>query len=190
MLNRKKANLRRLFSAILLICLILSGCMVGPDYRRPEVEAPQSWRFAEKEARDLANTPWWEQFNDPALNELIVIAINENKDLKIAAARVEEFRGRYYVTRAPLFPQIGAGASAGGERTTEFGQTRPAATTTNPSELYQANFFATWEIDLWGKLRRATEAARADLLATEEAKRGVILSLVTSVASAYVNLLD
>ncbi len=180
----------RRFLTALLISLSLAGCMVGPDYRRPEVEAPKSWRFAEKEARDLVNTAWWEQFNDPVLNELIAIAIRENKDLKIATARVEEFRGRYAVIRAPLFPQVGAGASAGGERTTELGQTRPAATSTNPSELYQVNFFATWEIDLWGKLRRATEAARADLLATEEAKRGVILSLVSSVAGAYINLAD
>lgn len=182
--------MRRFYMAILLICLVFAGCMVGPDYRRPAVETPRTWRFAEKEAKELVNTAWWEQFDDPVLNELINVAIRENKDLKIAAARVEEFRGRYYVTRAPLFPQIGAGASAGGERTTKLGQTPPSPSATNPSELYQVNFFASWEIDLWGKLRRATEAARADLLGTEEAKRGVILSLVTSVAGAYVNLAD
>ncbi|HTP66098.1 MAG TPA: efflux transporter outer membrane subunit [Geobacteraceae bacterium] len=178
------------FFAIATFCLILGGCMVGPDYRRPAVDTPASWRFTEKEARELVDTPWWEQFNDPELNELIANAIRENKDLRIAAARVEEFRGRYAVTRAPLFPQIGAGASAGAERTTRLGQTPQSLTTTNPSELYEVNFFATWEIDLWGKLRRAVEGARADLLATEEAKRGVILSLVTSVAGAYINLAD
>ena len=180
----------RRFISVTLSCLTLCGCMVGPDYRRPVVETPQLWRFAEKDTKDLVNTPWWEQFGDPVMSGLIETALRENKDLKIAAARVEEYRGRYAVTRAPLFPQIGAGASAGGERTTERGQTRPAATSTNPSELYQVNFFASWEIDLWGKLRRATEAARADLIATEEAKRGVILTLVTSVAGSYVNLAD
>jgi multidrug efflux system outer membrane protein len=178
------------FFMVSLFCLILGGCMVGPDYRRPAVESPQAWRFAEKETRELANTAWWEQFNDPALNELIAVALRENKDLRIAAARVEEFRGRYAVARSTLFPQIGASVSPGGERTTQRGQVPPPATAPNPVELYQANFFATWEIDLWGKLRRGTEAARATLLSTDEARRGIILSLVTSVAGAYVNLRD
>lgn len=173
-----------------LFCLILCGCMVGPDYRRPVVETPRSWRFAEKETKDLANTTWWEQVGDPALNDLIVVALRESKDLRIAAARVEEFRGRYAVARSALFPQVGAGISPGGERTTQRGQVPFPATAPNPVELYQANFFATWEIDLWGKLRRGTEAARATLLSTEEGRKGVILSLVTSVAGAYVNLRD
>jgi multidrug efflux system outer membrane protein len=176
------------FLAVTLLSLIFGGCMVGPDYRKPVVETPQSWRFAEKETKELVNATWWEQFNDPVLNELIAVALRENKDLKIAAARVEEFRGRYAIARSPLFPQVGAGFSAGGQRTTERGQFPLPATAKNPVELYQANFFATWEIDLWGKLRRGTEAARANLLSTEEGRRGVILSLVTSVAGAYVNL--
>jgi multidrug efflux system outer membrane protein len=180
----------RRFIAATLLSLALGGCMVGPDYRRPVVETPQGWRFAEKETKELVNTTWWEQFNDPALNELIAVALRENKDLRIAAARVEEFRGRYAVARSALFPQVGAGASAGGERTTQRGQVPFPTTAPNPVELYQANFYATWEIDLWGKLRRGTEAARASLLSTEEGRRGVILSLVTSVAGAYVNLRD
>jgi multidrug efflux system outer membrane protein len=180
----------RLFLVVTFYCLALTGCMVGPDYRRPKVETPQSWRFAEKESKDLVNTAWWKQFNDPVLNELINVALQENKDLKIAAARVEEFQGRYAVARSALFPQVGAGISPGGERTTDLGQTTLPAGTPNPVGLYQANVFASWEIDLWGKLRRSTEAARANLLSTEEVRRGVILSLVTSVAGAYVNLRD
>ena len=74
---------------------MLSGCMLGPNYQRPTVETPKTWRFEEREAKDLANTAWWEQFQDPVLNELIQIALQENKDLLIAAARVEEFMGRY-----------------------------------------------------------------------------------------------
>ena len=174
----------------LFLCLALGGCLVGPDYRRPALDTPQQWRFGEKEARELADTAWWEQFRDPVLNELIAAALRENKDLKIAAARVEEFRGRYGVVRAAQFPQAGAGASVGGERTSDRGQTPLPATSPNPTELYQANFFASWEIDLWGKLRRGSEAARADLIASEEGKRSVILSLVASVAGAYVNLRD
>jgi multidrug efflux system outer membrane protein len=164
--------------------------MVGPDYRRPAVATPQSWRIAETEARDLIDTLWWEQFNDPVLNELIGIALQENKDLLIATARVEEFRGRYAVTRAPLFPQIGVGVSEGRLRATEQGQVPLPATAPNPVDQYKTSFFAGWELDFWGKYRRASESARADLIGRSEGRKSVILSLVTAVAGAYVNLRD
>ena len=86
---------------------------------------PPSWRFEEKEAREVANTAWWEQFDDPVLNELIQVALKENKDIKIAAARVEEFMGRYGTTRAALFPQVSAGASGGRSRVTEKSPATP-----------------------------------------------------------------
>ena len=170
--------------------ILVSGCMMGPNYQRPEVDTPQTWRFEDKEAKDVVNTAWWEQFNDPVLNELINIALQENKDVKIAAAVIEEFMGRYGVVRAPLYPQIGAGAIVGRDRATEEGPAPVSSAVENPANNYQVFLNASWEIDLWGKLRRATEAARADLLSTEEAKRTVILSLVTSVAGAYINLRD
>jgi len=173
-----------------LLVLTLFGCAVGPNYQRPLVEAPSSWRFEEKEAREVANTAWWEQFEDPVLNELIQTALAENKEVKIAALRVEEFMGRYVTTRASLFPKLGAGASAGRSRITEKGPAPLSSVYQNPADSYQAFLNANWEIDLWGKLRRATEAARADLLSTEEGRRAVILTLVSSVASAYVNLRD
>jgi multidrug efflux system outer membrane protein len=180
----------RRFAAAVIMTLLLAGCMVGPDYRRPVVESPQSWRFAEQEARDQINTLWWEQFGDPVLNELIGKALQENKDLLIATARVEEFRGRYGVARSPLFPQIGAGASAGRMRTTQQGQIPLPASAQNPVNQYDASFVASWEIDFWGKYRREAESARATLLATAEGRRSVILSIVASVAGAYVNLRD
>jgi multidrug efflux system outer membrane protein len=178
---------------ILLVAVALTGCMLGPNYQRPSVDVPQSWRFEDKEAKDVANTTWWEQFNDPVLNELIEAALKENKDLKIAAARIEQFVGRMETVRAPLFPQIGAGGVAGRQRVSEvYGAThledvRTAHPTFNDFQIF---LNASWEIDLWGKVRRATEAARANILSTEEARRSVILTLVTSVASSYVNLLD
>jgi multidrug efflux system outer membrane protein len=172
-----------------LLAVTLLGCMIGPSYQRPSVETPTSWRFEEKKAKEIANTAWWKQFDDPVLNELIQIALKENKDAKIAAARVEEFMGRYRTTRASLLPQVGAGASAGRSRVTGKGPS-PLDGTVNPANDFQVFLNANWEIDLWGKLRRATEAARADLLSTEEARRAIILTLVTSVASAYVNLRD
>ena len=175
---------------VVFISVSLVGCMFGPDYRRPAMETPPSWRIVEKEAQDLVNTPWWEQFTDPVLSRLIGIALQENKDLLIATARVEEFRGRYEVARSPIFPQIGAGASAGQLRSTEQGQVPLPTTVLNPVNQYKASFSASWEIDFWGKYRRASESAHADLLSTDEGRRSVILSLVTSVASAYVNLRD
>jgi multidrug efflux system outer membrane protein len=167
--------------------------MMGPNYKRPSVDVPQTWRFEDKEAKDVANTAWWEQFNDPVLNELIQDALKENKDLKIAAARIEQFVGQMETTRAPLFPQIGAGGFAGRQRVSEttgptfLQDSRAAQPTFNDFQIF---LNASWEIDLWGKVRRATEAARANILSTEEARRSVILTLVTSVASSYVNLLD
>jgi multidrug efflux system outer membrane protein len=177
----------------LIAVFILTGCMVGPDYQRPGVDTPQNWRFEDKAAKDVVNTAWWEQFNDPVLNDLILIALQENKDVKIAAARVEQFLGLYGTTRAFLFPQIGAGASAGRQRLSQ--STGPVPYEQDPSinttfDSYEIFVNANWEIDLWGKIRRATEAARADLLSTEEARRAVILTLVTAVANSYVNLRD
>jgi multidrug efflux system outer membrane protein len=170
--------------------------MMGPNYKRPEVDTPQTWRFEDEKAKDVANTAWWEQFGDPVLNDLVQTALRENKDIKIAAARVEEFIGRYGTTRAALFPQIGAGAAYGRQRVSELTGPSPLADvpgpnqpnpTFNSSELF---LNAAWEIDLWGKLRRATEAARAEMLSTEEARRSVILTLVASVANSYINLRD
>ncbi len=187
--GRRKIDMRSI-TAIALLVLTLSGCMVGPEYKRPLVETPQSWRFEEKEAKDIVNTAWWHQFNDPVLDELVGIALRENKDLKIAAARVEEFMGKYAVTRASLFPQVTANAGLERSRTTELGQVPLPVGTPNPFYEYQTSLSASWEIDLWGKLRYATEATHAALLSNEEGKRSVILSLVTSVANSYVNLRD
>ena len=173
-----------------LLTFIIFGCMMGPNYRQPVVETPASWRFEEKEVREIGNTAWWEQFNDPVLNELIQTALKENKDIKIAAARIEEFMGRYGTISATLFPQVNATANAGRSRITEYGTTPLPSTTENPANIFAVSLNGSWEIDLWGKLRRAAEAARADILSQVEGRRAVILTLVTSVANAYVNLRD
>jgi multidrug efflux system outer membrane protein len=177
----------------LFFIFFVSGCMVGPDYKRPTLDMPKSWRFEEAAAKDTANTTWWGQFDDPVLNDLIGIALQENKDAKIAAARVEQFMGQYGTTRAALFPQVGAGASASRQRTSLLTGPTPLENVSNVDRTYnnyEIYLNAGWEIDLWGKLRRATEAARADLLSSEEARRAVILTLVSSVAGSYVNLRD
>jgi multidrug efflux system outer membrane protein len=141
-----------------------------------------------QKARDTANTAWWEQFNDPTLNGLIITALKENYDLLIATARVEEYYGRYGATRADLFPQIGYDASGTRVQLSEKGPIVLAPGSKPIYNSYQAEFNASWEIDLWGKIRRATEAAKADLMAAEDFRSGIILSLVTSVATAYVDL--
>jgi multidrug efflux system outer membrane protein len=183
---------RALIVSALVGCL--AGCMLGPDYRRPAVDVPQTWRFEDKEARNVANTAWWEQFNDPVLNDLIQTALQENKDVKIAAARIEDFFGQYRTTRAALFPQISGSFGAGQQRVSEVAGPTPQLVSIprhDPKfDDFQGFLSLGWEIDLWGKLRRASEAARANLLGTEQARRAVILTLVTSVATSYVNLRD
>uniref|UniRef100_A0A832EJ77 Efflux transporter outer membrane subunit n=1 Tax=Desulfacinum infernum TaxID=35837 RepID=A0A832EJ77_9BACT len=175
----------------ILVCLVgvmLLGCAVGPDYKRPPVEAPTRWRFDATEARDLANTPWWKHFQDPVLDQLIQIALEENKDLRVASARIEEFMGRYVTTRGNLFPQLGAGAGYTRQRVSQEGVSSiPSSQAT--FDTYDVFFNGSWEIDFFGRLTRATEAARAELLATEEARRVVILTLVSSVAATYIDLL-
>ena len=171
----------------LLISLTLAGCAVGPIYQRPEVPVPAQWQINIQQANDFANTAWWEQFRDPVLDNLIQTALRENKDVQIAAARVEEYMGRYGVTRSAQFPQVSANADAARTRLSE---SPPQTTGKNPGNSFQINLGVSFELDLWGKLRSATEAARADLLATEEARRTVILTLVSQVADGYVRLLD
>ncbi|MDB5789524.1 efflux transporter outer membrane subunit [Caballeronia mineralivorans] len=173
----------------LVALLALGGCLLGPNYERPAVDAPPAFRFAESDAKDLVNTAWWEQFQDPALNALIATALADNKDVKIAAARVEQFLGQFETTRSQLFPQAAAGFDAQRQRV-------PLGTTQLPPGVgpvfnrFQTSLSASWEIDFFGKLRRQTEAARANLLASEEGRRATILTLVASVASSYVNLLS
>jgi multidrug efflux system outer membrane protein len=173
-----------------MLVLVLGGCMMGPDYRRPAVEAPQSWRVEEREAADLANTVWWEQFGDPVLSDLIRSALKENKDLKIAAARIDEFMGRLAVARAPLYPQVSGTAVSLRKGLTQQANPPLSLSTENPYSSYQMFLSASWEIDLWGRLRRATEAARAELVGTEEGRRTILLMLVTSLAAGYTDLLD
>jgi multidrug efflux system outer membrane protein len=174
------------------VALLLAGCAVGPDYERPEVETPPQYRFEDPQARDTVNTAWWLQFGDKQLERLIWIALTENKDLLIAAARVEEFYGRYGAQRGQQFPQAGLEAQGGRQRQSRTSnplfQAFPGVPTTTDS--YSIDLGVSFELDLWGRLRRGTEAARADLLAVEENRRTVILTLVSAVATSYVTLLD
>jgi multidrug efflux system outer membrane protein len=177
-------------TCLLLGAGLLAGCAVGPDYKRPPVDAPQAFRFQGNEEGRIADTAWWGQFHDPALDELIGVALQENKDVKIAAARIELFLGQYMSTRSILLPQVGANlnGSRGRLPSGSFGQTFGALQGQSVQDQYEATLSVNWEIDLFGKRRRETEAARAQVLASEEGRRATVLTLVSSVASSYITL--
>ena len=183
---------RRLLAASL--ALLAGGCAVGPNYKRPSVPVPPTWReMPAAEAESLANTPWWELFDDPQLQELIRIALQENKDLKIAIERVEEARARYGFTKADLWPQVDASATAGGLRFNSGSlihtpEGEAATSTATETSIYALSADVSWEIDFFGRIRRATEAQRALFLGTQEARRSVVLTLVADVARAYFEL--
>ncbi|CAB3772726.1 efflux transporter outer membrane subunit [Paraburkholderia solisilvae] len=180
----------RTLTAASVLAFSLTGCLLGPNYQRPAVDTPATFRFQEGEAADLANTEWWKQFDDPVLNDLIATALADNKDVKVAAARVDQFLGQFWSTRSALLPQVGAGFSAARERVTQAGPTPVFANSGPIFNDFQAQLNASWEIDLFGRNRRLTESARANLLSTEEGRRATILSLVSSVASSYIALLS
>src|SRR5882762_499702 len=172
----------------MLLAASLSACMVGPDYQRPEVEIPPAWRLGATEAGEISNIAWWEQFQDPALSTLVRTALENNKDLQIATASVDQAFAQYGITRSALAPQVDAGASAAKQRLSETtGPVRvPSALATFND--YSVNLSASYELDVWGRLRRATESARANLLGSEEGRRTVVLTLVSAVADGYIQL--
>ncbi|MFY9793222.1 MAG: efflux transporter outer membrane subunit [Candidatus Sulfotelmatobacter sp.] len=166
---------------------MLFGCMVGPNYHRPAVQAPNSFRDLagnpqlQAQTASYADLPWWQVFQDPKLQELIRMALKQNYDLQLATERINAARAQVAVTRSSLFPQVsGNGNFSGGKENQE--QSRYNFLTLTADAAFQLDFF--------GKLRRATEAARAELLATEDARQVVVLTLVSDVASDYFSLLQ
>jgi multidrug efflux system outer membrane protein len=173
---------------VVLLAASLSGCMVGPDYRRPDIEAPAAWRVDKAEAGEISNLAWWEQFQDPVLARLVGQALENNKDLEIATANVDQAFAQYGITRAAQFPQVDAGASASRQRLSETAGPVPPPAGRQVVKDFDASLSASFEIDVWGRLRRASESARASLLASEEGRRTVLMTLVSTVASAYIQL--
>src|SRR5580765_2359840 len=164
------------------ISIVMAGCTVGPNYEKPKMPTPGDYRFAEAtaQAQSLADAPWFQVFEDPALQALIQDAIANNLDLRMALAHVEEARAQAGIAKSYLYPQVdgSAGYSVRGASTTE-----EPNDTTHQSGLY--GFHLSWEIDLFGKLRRGQEGAIALALATEQGRRGVLVTLVGDVASNY-----
>ena len=173
----------RAASAALVISAL--GCAVGPDYRRPELPTPPSFRETAEEQASIADLPWWEVFHDDVLQELIRDALASNRDLMTAVANVEQARDVAAVQRGELFPQASYEGDATRGKNSQLGSPFVSPLTQN---VFFAGFNAAWEIDIWGRIRRATESARAQMLASDAVRRGVVLSLVTGVAQAYLEL--
>ncbi len=178
------------FASMVVAAVAVAGCAIGPDYRRPALVQPETFRGqAVAEATSFADAPWWEAFRDPALQQLIQNALRNNYDVSVAAARIEEARANLRVTRSDLYPALDYGGSISRGKVTPgilggVGGPAPAA-----GNFYSANMSASWELDIWGRVRRLSEAARATLFATEDARRGVWLTLVSDIAQAYFELL-
>jgi len=168
---------------------LASGCAIGPDYKRPPVTPPEAFRYQTTpgETASLADQPWWEAFGDPVLRNLIQEALGGNYNVRIAAARVQQARAQAAVARSAFFPQIGYSATAVQSKGL---QNILGIGSSDQSTLYLGGASMSWEIDLWGKIRRSSEAANAQFLASEEARRAVLLSLVSDVAQAYFELLE
>lgn len=178
----------RLFFPVALLFTLVGCTTLGPDYEQPELEMPGAWRTSMDTVQDIANQEWWRTFDDPVLDELVVIALKNNRDLRLAAARVEEYAARVDIARAGYYPQVGYGGSA--DRTQYSRNTLNGVPdgVSRTGDNYQAALNVGWELDFWGKVQRATEAARADLLAAEYGRRATILTLVSAVATGYVQL--
>lgn len=177
--------IRRLVS-IALMGMWVSGCALGPDYKRPDVEAPDTyqWQAADDGPGSLGDRLWWEQYRDPRLKDLIQTAIERNLDLRAAAARVEQARAALGSNRLSLFPQVSAAGGVNREKATLETANGGERLTT----IESAGLDLSWELDLWGRLRRENEAVRAELLASEYARRGVMVSLVADVATTWFRL--
>jgi multidrug efflux system outer membrane protein len=177
-----KSSKRSMLAAVIL--LLLAGCAVGPDFKEPVVKSPATYRTRVMPADAIGDLQWWMLFDDPLLYELVTTALTNNREVKIAASRIEQARATLGFTRADAYPRIDVDA---GGRTGNFNGASRSDETTSSAYLVAP---LSWEIDFWGKFRRSTQAARAQLTASEYGLKAVQLALVAEVASIYYQLLD
>src|SRR5262245_9819667 len=185
----------KIIMPLALVGALMTGCAVGPNYQMPPVTSPEQFRgqpgtaqegtagAAAPEAASFADPAWWEIFQDESLKALIDEALRNGYDVRLAAWRVEEARANAGIAHSEFFPEIQGSAGWSRGRQSEF--ISPVSGTLN---LYDVHLGLSWEIDLWGRIRRLNEAALARYLASEEARRGVLLSLVSEVATEYFQL--
>jgi multidrug efflux system outer membrane protein len=174
---------------------LLQGCMMGPDYKRPETPQAESWRVSASTSESMANLPWWELLKDETLQQLIRTALMENLDLQIATANIDQFQAQLTISKFDLIPSFSYQGNAFGFRNTNTsafpvgGGAIPESQRNGLSVNYESiGAGLKWELDVWGRIRRSIEAARAQLLSKQENQRVVILSLVSGVAVSYFDL--
>jgi len=173
-----------LFPLLAMIIIALSSCSVGPDFQKPQIDTLQTYRFDTLKVDSIANLEWWNLFDDPMIDTLVLTALEQNKDLHIAVARIEEARAGLTFVGADRYPKLDIQAGAGSGNF--FGGQK----FTDEMTTYSVTPALSWEIDFWGKFRRATESARANLLASEYSLRTVQIGLITEVIGTYFQLLD
>lgn len=177
------------FVPVLLLAAVLGGCVMGPDYHRPDIAVPDAYRPLTDDALPtVLGSRWWESFGDPVLNGMVLQAVRNNRNLKAALANSEKAAAAIMQARSELFPQVGVDARTTRERLSER-DAEPVIGVPNPQNNRQATLSASWELDFWGRIRRLTESAEADARSMEQARRGVLLSVVADVVTNYINLL-
>jgi outer membrane protein, multidrug efflux system len=179
------AETRRMAIALIaLLMMLFAGCAMGPDFKEPVVDTPEKYRTQTAPTDGVVNLKWWELFDDPVLYTLVNTALEYNRDLKIAVSRIDQARASLGISKADLYPRIDI--SAGARTGNLSGDVRSQTTDSTAFIAVPLN----WEIDFWGKFRRATESAQAELIASEFGLRTVQLSLISEVVSNYYSLLD
>jgi multidrug efflux system outer membrane protein len=176
---------RTAFAAI--VVLLLSGCTLGPDYLRPKILIPDNHRgvVGAPAAESIADFPWWEIFKDPTLQELTREALSNNYDLQTAAARVEEARAQIGVARSFLYPQVSLNGGGSAQQVSRLSEPPQSIGANRTYQNWLLNFGMAWELDVFGRIRREAEAATGVFLATEQARRGVLITLIADVAQSY-----
>ncbi len=169
---------------VLIIIVMVQACAVGPNFHAPEDQTSQSFRYTNNKTDSIINLNWWDIFNDPVLDTLIVTALRQNKNVLIAASRIEQARANVSFNKADYGPKFGI--QAGANTTNQFLGNR----LDNSFQSYDASIVVNWELDFWGKFRRGTESAKADLLASFYGKRAIEIALISEVASNYFQLID
>ncbi len=179
-------------TSIVAFSLLLSGCLLGPNYQRPAISAPAAFRGqSTAEQSSFADQGWWDVYSDPFLNALIKEALKNNYDLKTAIARAKEAEAYRDVARSAYLPTVNE--ESGVQRDHGVYKMEPdlkLPTKNQTSTVFLGGLSAAWEVDLWGRIRRSTEAANAEYLATEEGRRGLMLALITEVAQTYLELVE
>lgn len=197
----RKYKIQMKFNFVIAAALILiAGCAVGPDYQKPDVDTPGKWIYkdtlvssdsvyttiSDSDAFTIADTAWWRLFEDSLLNKLIYTGLKQNSDIKIASARVEQFLAYYGIARSDFYPRLNfEGYQNNGKYSNALTNSQ-----SNPfKSIFELSLTADWEIDLWGRIRRMNESARAELFASEESRQGMVLFITSSIASSYIEIL-